>query len=143
MIENTIKINITVEDHSKEALEALENAIDRGLQAIGEKAVYYAADTINKAGRVDTGLLMNSIDFKQGENFTVIGTDVPYAIWHEVGTGIYASDGTGRKSPWAYQDKNGVWHQTRGVKPLHFLKKAATEHSDEYKSIIKNSLENA
>lgn len=31
-------------------------------------------------------------------------------------------------------------HMTQGIKPIHFLKKAASEHTDEYKEIIEQHL---
>lgn len=48
-------------------------------------------------------------------------TDVKYAIYQEKGTGIYAVDKNGRKSPWVYMDENKKWHRTRGNKPHPFL----------------------
>jgi hypothetical protein len=35
-----------------------------------------------------------------------------------------------------YYDRKGKAHKTRGLYPIHFLKKAASEHTDEYKKII-------
>ena len=140
---DNMNIKITIEDHSEEVLKALENAIKRGLFAVGEEAETFAKENVAKAKRVDTGIMMNSINHREGENFTAIGTNVEYAIWHELGTGIYASDGKGRKSPWAFKDRNGKWHYTRGIKPIHFLHRAITEHLARYKEIIKDSLENA
>ena len=72
-----------------------------------------------------------------------IGTNVDYGKWVELGTGIYASDGNGRKDPWAYEDEKGEVHWTRGIKPVHYLKRAAEEHRNEYKKLMKDSLENA
>lgn len=86
---------------------------------------------------VDTGRLRNSISHAVSGDDVYIGTNVqPYAIFVELGTGIYASDGQGRQSPWGYYDRNGKYHVTRGMKPRHMLKKAASEHTEEYKRII-------
>lgn len=60
---------------------------------------------------------------------------------HELGTGIYASEGNGRKDPWFYQDDEGKWHKTRGMKPIHFLKRAIEEHVDEYRRIAEQELQ--
>ena len=61
----------------------------------------------------------------------------------ELGTGVYASDGQGRKdTPWVYQDSEGKHHSTGGIMPVHFLKKAATEHGDEYKELMEKSMKN-
>lgn len=56
-------ITIHIEDHSEEVLEALRNAIERGAMAIGEKAVTYAKDNIERQDAVDTGRLLNSITY--------------------------------------------------------------------------------
>lgn len=138
-----MNIKITVKDFTPEVKAALENAIARALVAVGMSAEGHARDIIVDAGRVDTGRLQTSITHREGEDFTVVGTNVEYAIYHEVGTGIYASQGGGRRTPWAFKDSKGEWHVTRGVKPLHFLTKAVNENTDEYKSLIKESLENA
>ena len=88
----------------------------------------------------DTGRLRNSITHAVKEDAVYIGSNLSYAPFVELGTGIYASDGQGRKSPWAYRDSKGKWHWTRGIKPHHMLKKAASEHDSEYKTIIENIL---
>ena len=66
----------------------------------------------------------------------------PYGIYVEFGTGIYAEEG-GRPTPWVYKDKNGNWHKTRGMSPRPFIRPAITNHMEEYKKLMKESLENA
>lgn len=56
-------ITVHVEDHSKEVLSALENAIERAAMAIGEQAVKYTVDNITAQGAVDTGRLRSSISY--------------------------------------------------------------------------------
>lgn len=116
--EKGINVKITITDNSKEVIEALGNAIDRALDSIGETAVGYAQDIITNAGRVDTGLMRGSVDTDHDERTVIIGTNVEYAPFHELGT-------------------------ARGIKGIHFLRRAATEHTEEYKGIVKDSLENA
>lgn len=127
-------MDIHITDNSGEVLKALEQKMAAALEAIGITAEGHA----KALTPVDTGRLRNSISHTVVGNDCYIGTNVPYAMWHELGTGIYASDGTGRKSPWAYYDKDGKLHYTRGVKPKHMLKKAASEHTEEYKKIIED-----
>lgn len=107
---------------------------EAALTSIGITAEGYA----KKLTPVDTGRLRNSISHAVSGDDVYIGTNVqPYAIFVELGTGIYASDSQGRQSPWGYYDRDGKYHVTRGQKPHHMLKKAATEHNDEYKAILK------
>ena len=52
-----------------------------------------------------------------------VGNSLEYAIYHHQGTGIYAVNGDGRKTPWVYEDpKTGEKIDTRGSKPNPYLK---------------------
>lgn len=118
-VSNTsIGFSLTVTDNSDEVLAALVNAKDRAMDAIGEAAVGHAQDVITAAGRVKTGRMRGEIGTDHDENTVVIGTNVEYAPAHELGS-------------------------SRGIKPIHFLGRAATEHTPEYKGFVKDSLENA
>lgn len=61
-------ITVHIEDHSREVLEALHNAIIRGAESIGETAVGYAQDNLDAQGAVDTGRLRNSVDYEVEED---------------------------------------------------------------------------
>ena len=102
------------------------------LEAIGISAEGFS----KKLCPVDTGRARNSISHAVSGNDVYIGSNVPYFVWLELGSGIYASDGQGRKTPWYYYDKDGKLRWTRGIKPRHMLKKAATEHTVEYNRIL-------
>ena len=129
-------------DHTDEVLKALETQLEAGLEAVGNNAVSHAKQNITAAGRIDTSKLINSVNHKveTGEKAVYIGTNTEYAIYNEMGTGIYASGGGGRQTPWVYQDAKGEWHRTRGMRPIHFLKNAAANFAGEYVAIIKQYL---
>lgn len=138
------------EDNTEKVLSALQQAKHKGLVAIGLTAERHA----KKNCPVDTGRLRNSITYvisgyathvqsyrrsnvvggtqkkhtrynygneimegKQDEA-VYIGTNVEYARYQEFGT-------------------------SRGIKPVRFLTRAATEHTAEYKALMENSLKNA
>lgn len=93
------------------------------------------------------GSLRKSITHKVIGKEVYVGTNLrvnkaPYPVYVELGTGIYATDGKGRKSPWVWRDKNGKYHFTRGIKPRHFMRNALTkpEHIKEYKEIYEEQL---
>lgn len=138
-----IVADVTLKDNSIEVKRIFASAVRRGLDAIGMSAEGHAKASIQKEDRIDTGRLLNSITHKVKDDTVYVGTNVEYALWHEVGTGVYASDGQGRKEPWGYTDEYGEFHITSGVKPIHYLRDASTKHSDEYKALMKDSLENA
>lgn len=54
----------------------------------------------------------------------VVGTNLVYAPFVEYGTGIYAAKGDGSQTPWSYQDAEGNWYTTVGMKPQPFLEPA-------------------
>lgn len=126
------------EDNKGEVLEALKNAVQRGLMACGEKAVGYA----QKDCPVDTGNLRGSITYAVDGEECYIGTNVEYGKYIEFGTGKYAEKG-GRKTPWVYMDGKGNFHFTEGMKPHPFIRPAAQDHAKEYVDILKDSLKNA
>lgn len=129
-------LKFTIKDNRSEIIHELENKKTAILEAVGLQAESNAK--LNCP--VDTGNLRNSITHTVSGDTVYIGTNVEYGVWNEVGTGIYADDGQGRKSPWAYQDSKGVWHNTHGIKPAHFLRNSISEHMDEYKQIIADGL---
>ena len=133
-------------DNSKEYRELLTQAIRRGLRTIGMKAETHAKENCP----VDTGYARNSITFalsgesaavssyeadrgKNGkpprtgkysgtmgkieDNYVVIGSNVEYFPFIEEGA--------------------------RGREARHTLRKAATEHREEYENLMKDSIKNA
>ena len=133
-------------DNSEEYKSLLSQAIRRGLRAIGMTAETHAKESCP----VDTGYARNSITHalsgesaavssyeadrgkngkppKTGEyrgtmgeiddNYVVIGSNVEYFPFIEEGA--------------------------RGRQALHVLRKAATDHKDEYKQLLTDSIKNA
>ena len=133
-------------DNSKEYKDLLNQAIRRGLRTIGMRAETHAKENCP----VDTGYARNSITFalsgesaaissykadrgkgdkppKTGEyrgtlgeiedNYVAIGSNVEYFPFIEEGA--------------------------RGREAHHTLRKAATEHREEYENLMKDSIKNA
>lgn len=144
--------DIKITDNSGEVMRAFKNQLQIALEAVGTQAESHAKQVISDSlvygktdltkygekdnSRVDTGRLRNSVAHTVVKEDVYIGTNLEYAPYHELGTGIYASQPGGRQSPWVYYDRKGKAHRTRGLYPIHFLKKAASEHTEEYKKII-------
>jgi HK97 gp10 family phage protein len=92
-----------------------------------------------------SGELRNKIShrvYARGEEAGVaVGTDIEYGIYVEKGTGIYAVDGNGRKTPWIYYDPlSGEYHWTQGMKPQPFLEPAAMKNLEQIKKIVEKVL---
>lgn len=136
------EIKIEFVDNSRELVEALNENVEAILEAMGEFAEDDAVETIREEGRIDTSLYVQKIThtYDLTERAAYIGTNVPYAIWNEIGTGKYASEPGGRQTPWRYKDSKGNWHTTSGMKPIHALKNAVANHKNEYKTLIEKGL---
>ena len=105
---------VEIEDHSKEFLSAMRQQVLLGLEAIGQEAEGYAKSDCP----VDTGRLRNSIAHKviDDEDAVYIGTNVEYGV---------------------YVEFREATHKTGKA---HFLRDAATTHSDHYEAILKAAL---
>lgn len=133
---------VDVIDNTAEALREIERAKARGLEKCGLVAERYAKKNIKANKSIVTSNLINSITHKRVGDEEYVGTNVEYAPYVELGTGIYATGGSGaKKIPWVYQDSKGKWHRTSGQQPKPYLKPAARDHTDEYKQIMKEALE--
>lgn len=133
---------IKLTDNSGQIIQNLSEKIALSLELCGVQAEAHAKHNITSAGRIDTGAMRNSVTHTVSGNTVYIGSSLPYAIFNELGTGIYASQPGGRQTPWYYYDRNGVLHKTVGLKPIHFLRNAVADHISDYKKIIENTLKN-
>lgn len=109
------RMEVKVESHIAEVLSELEKKIELGLESVGEVAIGNAQEEITSMGAVDTGRLRNSIDKAIDGDTVYIGTNVKYAPYVEYGT---------KRHPQA--------------RP--FLRNAAANYTDEYISVLKETL---
>ena len=113
--------SIVFTDNLDEVLRALDGALETGLVKIGAAAQGYAKDNTP----VRTGTLRDSIgvEVKPDEKAAYIGTmidkfpDKPYGKYVELGS--------------------------RGRQGVHMLQRAASEHTDEYRQLMEDSMKNA
>lgn len=78
-----------------------------------------------------------------GEVIGRIGNTMEYAPYVHQGTGIYAKDGNGRKTPWKYKAEGGKyagWHKTVGQRPQPFLENAKTSNIAKIQYILGEGL---
>ncbi len=127
-------------DRSPEYLSELRGKIGVALEAAAVQSESHAKSIITQEKRVDTGALRNSVTHSVSGDNAYIGSNLEYAVYNELGTGIYASQGGGRQTPWYFVGRDGKRHRTVGMKPIHFLKRAIEEHQSEYKSIIEQTM---
>lgn len=138
--------DLNMTDNTAEVLAALSSATESALEVIGGKAESYAKQLVP----VDTGALRNSITHKVDNGVVLIGSNIHYAPYIELGTGKEyqpppewmennAKKGRGLDR-WFYKDAQGQWHVGYPQKPRPFLRPAIEDHLDEYKQIAEKKL---
>ena len=171
--------NFTIIDNSTTILSELQSKIDTALEAVGLQAEAHAKNNIKQTiprehSSSTTGHLRNSITHivknDYNDNYhevkkVIIGSNVPYAVFNEIGTGKWNSEGNGRQGWWVYVEGSSAYspsrnvgktytedearrimailrskgleaHMTQGMKPVHFLKRAIEENKNEYRAMI-------
>lgn len=143
-------------DNSEEYKELRDAAIRHGLKAIGMTAETYAKSNCP----VDTGYARNSITFAlsgKSANISTYQADKgkeekpPQTGYYKGTAGNLLSNLFGKMAGTANYVLIGsnveyfpyIEEGARGRKAYHTLRRAATEHGEEYENLIKDSLENA
>ena len=127
----------------KEVLAMLEEPVNP--QKL-EQALTTACLLVERAAKEKApkgnGELRRSIASKveNGEGF--VYTPLEYAPYVEYGTGLFAEDGGRTDVPWHYQDDQGEWHTTSGMKPQPFMRPALDENREEIMRILREGLLN-
>lgn len=135
-------------DNSKEYKELLNQAIRRGLRTIGMKAETHAKEKENCP--VDTGYARNSITYAlSGESAAVSSYEADRGKNGEPPkTGEYRGTQGEKEDNYVVIGSNVEYFPfieegARGRKAYHTLRKAATDHTDEYKQLLTDSIKNA
>ena len=125
-------------------LKEFQKYLNRGItKATVKRALDRGCIVVENAAKRDcpvgrTGLLRASIkhrvDLANQEG--IIGSALDYAPYVEFGTGIYARDGDGRKTPWVYHTADGEFHFTVGQHPQPYLEPALENNVNEISRVI-------
>lgn len=125
-------------DNSVAVTDAINDAIFSWL----EEAAGELESQTKRNSPVDTGQLKGSwthiVDESAKE--ATVGSNLENAIWNEFGTGQYALEGNGRKTPWVYKDIKGKWHKTSGKKPQRSLHNAFESSKSRLQTALENIL---
>lgn len=93
-------------------------------------------DTGNLIGSIE-----NTVDVQGNQIVATVFTPVEYAPYQEYGTGLFATNGDGRKTGWAYEDpRTGETVFTRGNRPHPFMGPALRENKDVIINFIQEGL---
>lgn len=131
---------------NSEFAKSVDNATDQIIQDMKEKmdrSCLVVEGEARKNCPVDQGPLKASItsetETTEEEVIGRVGSNLEYAPYVHNGTGIYAKDGNGRKTPWGYEVKTGRYkgfHWTHGQKPQPFLENAKLTKKNEVEKIL-------
>ena len=125
----------------EEVLGALDDLADTSkLDAALGKACALVERSAKQKAPKDTGNLRRSITSKVEGTEGVVYTPLEYAPYVEYGTGLFAESGGRQDVPWNYQDDEGNWHSTSGMKPQPYMRPALNENKEEILRIIKEGL---
>lgn len=128
-------------------LEELNDVVDgSNLKNALEKACALVERSAKQNAPKGTGELRRSITSKvenEGDELVgVVYTPLEYAPYIEFGTGLFAENGGRMDVPWNYQDDEGEWHSTSGMKPRPFLRPALNDNREQIKRILEEGLLN-
>ena len=145
-----LEYDIKLEENDAQIASALADKVRLILTAWGIAIQNYAVKLVPVGTPESTGIegytggtLKQSITYEvdTAQKRVIVGSNVSYSVYVELGTGIYAENGDGRKTPWVWKDKNGKWHYTRGMAPRAFLRPSIEQHLDEYRKIAEDLLD--
>lgn len=131
---------------NSEFAKSVDSAMAQMIQDMREKmdqACLVVEGEARKNCPVDQGELRTSItsetEVTEEDVIGRAGSNLEYAPYVHNGTGIYAKDGNGRKTPWGYEVKTGKYkgfHWTHGQKPQPFLENAKLTKKNEVEKIL-------
>lgn len=103
------------------AVDKFEKHIIKQIKRIVSETAEMIVSQAKALAPVGDGNLKSSIDvtYAQGGLTAIIKVGAEYGIYVEFGTGIYATEGNGRDTPWVYYN-NGRYYYTRGMKAQPF-----------------------
>ena len=113
-----LEYDIKLEENDAQIASALADKVRLILTAWGIAIQNYAVKLVPVGTPESTGIegytggtLKQSITYEvdTAQKRVIVGSNVPYSVYVELGTGIYAENGDGRKTSWVWKDKNGKW----------------------------------
>lgn len=129
-----------------EFIRSMENATLKMVMNMSrkmDKACLVVESQAKQNCPVDIGILRASItsetEVTASEIVGRVGTNEEYGPYVHNGTGIYAKDGNGRKTPWGYTVRAGKhkgFHWTQGQRPQPFLENAKLEKKSAVERIL-------
>ena len=127
----------------EDVLGSLDGLLDaQKLESALGKACAIVERSAKEKAPKGTGELRRSITSKVDNNEGIVYTLLEYAPYVEFGTGLFAESGGRTDVPWNYQDDEGNWHSTSGMKPRPYMRPALNENRERIVRILKEAITN-
>lgn len=127
----------------EDVLGSLDGLLDaQKLESALGKACAIVERSAKEKAPKGTGELRRSITSKVDNNEGIVYTPLEYAPYVEFGTGLFAESGGRTDVPWNYQDDEGNWHSTSGMKPRPYMRPALNENRERIVRILKEAITN-
>ena len=116
-----------------EIQDAVKQGTENGLKQVASEMKQMEHDIIDsniggdgsyvRTGKLKSSITIMPITWSNGlAEISVVPKGCNYAIYNELGTGIYADNGNGRKDGWVYPLGNGEFRFTMGLPPKYFVR---------------------
>lgn len=114
----------------------IEAAMGKGCALVERSAKQNAPKGNGELRRSITSTIEKNSESIKG----VVYTALEYAPYVEYGTGLFAEEQGRQDVPWSYQDDEGNWHTTSGMKPHPYMRPALAENRERVKRLIMEAL---
>ena len=148
-----IDIDMSVLKKKLKATEdKIKQGVENGLRELASEMKQMEQDIIDEniggdGTYVRTGKLKSSITImpirwtNDVAEISVVPKGCNYAIYNELGTGIYADNGQGREDGWVYPLGNDEFRFTRGLPPKYFVRDTRAFYEDKAITFIEKNIQ--
>ena len=94
-----------------------------------------------RTGKLKSSITIMPITWSNGlAEISVVPKGCNYSLYNELGTGIYADNGNGRKDGWVYPLGNGEFRFTMGLPPKYFVRDTREFYEDKASRFIEDNI---
>lgn len=133
-------------------LKKIQEGIEEGMRLAASEIVEMQHDIIDsnvggngsyvRSGKLQSGVTIMPLEWSANIASMTIDNTTSYAIYNELGTGIYADNGNGRQGGWYYPVGDGTYRFTMGLPPKYFVKDSYEFYKDKAPYIIQQAIYN-
>lgn len=133
-------------------LKKIQEGVEEGMRQVASEIAQMQQDIIDtnvggdgsyvRTGLLKSGVTIMPLEWLSGLASVKVTNTTGYAIYNELGTGIYASNGQGREGGWFYPVGDGTYRFTLGLPPKYFVRNSYEYYKEKAPSIIRQTVFN-